>query len=120
MITKKCYKCTEVKNATEFLKNVTKPDGLEIQCKACAKKIKRTQSPSQGRSKGYDVIPSAFKVNKRKHVIAYSAKANRISQGKEKDDYTNHFYSHFGWYDVAHDIERDNNIHYMPEQKINN
>lgn len=120
MITKKCYKCTEVKNATEFLKNVTKPDGLEIQCKACAKKIKRTQSPSQGRSKGYDVIPSAFKVNKRKHVIAYSAKANRISQGKEKDDYTNHFYSHFGWYDVAHDIERDNNIHYMPEQTINN
>jgi len=35
-----------------------------------------------------------------------SVKANRVAEGLEPDDYTNHFQSHFGFYDRAPDHDR--------------
>ena len=106
-ITKKCTRCTEVKPSTEFYKNVSMKDGLSHYCKPCDKKRKKEQKlglrPRRG--KRTETIPSAFKVNTKRLVLNYSSKARKIEEGKLKDDYTNHMLSHFGFYDVAHDLD---------------
>lgn len=122
MITKKCASCSQEKPDTEFTKNVSMKDGLSHYCKACDKKRKQEQKlglrPKRG--KRTDIIPSVYKLNTKRMVLNYSSRARKIEEGKLKDDYTNHMLSHFGFYDVAHDLERNNNIHYIPEQTINN
>lgn len=38
---KKCSKCSELKELTEFYKDKTKPDGLRCSCKACQGETKK-------------------------------------------------------------------------------
>lgn len=33
----------------------------------------------------------------------------KVERGEIKDDYTNHFYSHFGFYDEAQDLDNSDN-----------
>lgn len=51
-----------------------------------------------------------FKINTRKRVKTYHAISEKINAGELQDDYTNHFHSHFGFYDVAHDQDRKDNV----------
>ena len=46
-----------------------------------------------------------YKINGKKYVAQYHQKYNKIKEGKAKDDFTNHFFSHFGFYDVSHDLD---------------
>lgn len=37
MDTKKCYKCSQTKDVSEFNKNKRRPDGLQTKCRECSK-----------------------------------------------------------------------------------
>lgn len=51
---------------------------------------------------------SLQKINGNTRLRAYHERSQRINDGLEEDDYTNHFHSHFGFFDVAYPLEAAN------------
>jgi hypothetical protein len=79
---KKCYKCQEVKNESEFHKDRTKKDGLDSCCKECKKQYDKERDSKPERKekrKQYDSKPEA--IEKRKQ---YGINYNANPENKEK------------------------------------
>lgn len=45
-------------------------------------------------------------------------RTKRIENGQEEDDFSNHFYSHFGFYDISHRLDYKHKPAYMREQPL--
>ena len=69
---KRCYACRETKHITEFYKNHSRPDGLNSECKACAKERNKKYNTSEAYKKWVKKHPhyawakSSIKSHKRK------------------------------------------------------
>ena len=48
---------------------------------------------------------SLQKINGNTRLRNYHEKSQKINDGELEDDYTNHFHSHFGFFDVAYPVD---------------
>ena len=87
MTQKQCNHCYEVKPITEFSQKST------TQCKKCRNKTNKAY---------YQKTNAVYNTASAKKGL------NQETQYKEKgvDDYSNHFLSHFGFFDIAPDADR--------------
>jgi len=90
---KKCYKCKEAKDPSEFYKNKTTKDGLRIPCKVC---VKIYQEDNKDKIKAYkkeylknnpDYTKNWFK-NNREKAIGYAKRSKEKDPQKDKARHT--------------------------------
>lgn len=127
MSTKYCPSCKKEKPVSGFWKDKFTRDGLKRLCSPCQSAYNKGMTLDQYRKHlelKNEVLPPATKtkdnvvrfsesyINNKKKVADYRVKANKISDGKLKDDFTNHFFSHFGFFDTAPDQE---GLHRKPD-----
>jgi len=128
MKTKYCTSCKTEQSLDNFSKDKYRADGHKRLCKPCMaayvrkmtleeyKKYleqKKEQLPPKAKRKRnqkelYQV--SYRKLNTKSKVAKYNSEIVKIESGKKQDDFTNHFYSHFGFYDVAPDQDSANQL----------
>jgi len=122
MKTKYCTSCKTEQPLDNFSKDKYRADGRKRLCKLCMKAYVRKMTleeykkyleytkeylppkPKTNHKELYQV--SYRKLNTKNKVAKYSSEVVKIESGKKQDDFTNYFYSHFGFYDVAPDQDR--------------
>lgn len=107
-----CNKCKKEKPSDQFYKSDTTLSGRRNKCIDCVKEYNaeyRAQT-KENQPKRRSTLSS---INNRAKAKKYEQTATKILNGELEDDFTNHFFSHFGFNDIAHDQDRENQ---MPTQ----
>lgn len=81
---KNCHKCHLDKDVSEFNKNVTKPDGLQLLCREC-QKIKASQHYVKNKAK---YLAKAAKSNAKRRQILINIRSEKSCVRCGEDDYT--------------------------------
>lgn len=104
-MSKKCTKCGETKDLGDFGKNRTKSDGLQVYCKACRNKHRRTD---KGRNSAYN--RSHYRDNREKYISnATSYYENNKDSGRYKDSTRLHYKNNKAKYAASQKAYRENN-----------